>query len=379
MASKRVLFTGYAPVHFLCFLPLYRRLQADPRVEVWLSGGFRSKDEDHLSFAIDGFYDPFPVDRSRVIAPDRIRDESYDVLVCAHLSDTLFPGCAHKTVQIFHGVSFKNLAVREQYLDYDYLCLAGRYHAQAYHRAGLARREGQCLVTGMPKLDCLVMGAFDRDEFLRARRLDPALPTVLYAPTGTKHNSMETMGLDVIARVGMADKWNLLIKLHDHPKNTAIDWAALVTARESDRIRLVREVDVVPYLQAADVLLTDASSVSIEYTLLDRPMVFLDVPELLQNVVARGGFLDLETHGRKMGDLVERAEEVPAALADALAHPERHRAERLATARHMFHDPGRATERVAGVNLHAAGLAAMPESVKIPRTEPAAAQAGKSA
>ena len=39
----RVLFTGYAPVHFLCFKPLYEALVRTPGVEVQLSGGARSK------------------------------------------------------------------------------------------------------------------------------------------------------------------------------------------------------------------------------------------------------------------------------------------------------------------------------------------------
>ena len=40
METKRTLFAGYAPVHFLCFFPVYKRLVADPRLEIYLSGGF---------------------------------------------------------------------------------------------------------------------------------------------------------------------------------------------------------------------------------------------------------------------------------------------------------------------------------------------------
>ena len=34
MSAKRILFAGYAPVHFVCFLPVYRRLVEDPAVEI---------------------------------------------------------------------------------------------------------------------------------------------------------------------------------------------------------------------------------------------------------------------------------------------------------------------------------------------------------
>ena len=39
----RILFSGYAPVHFLCFKPLYDRLREIPGTEIELSGGMRSE------------------------------------------------------------------------------------------------------------------------------------------------------------------------------------------------------------------------------------------------------------------------------------------------------------------------------------------------
>jgi CDP-glycerol:poly(glycerophosphate) glycerophosphotransferase len=367
---KRILFSGAAWVHFVCVLPVYKRLSADPRIEFWLSGGFKKEENDSEgTYTLPGFYDPFPVDRSRVIPVERAREEDFDVLVAAHKSPPK-PRSFGKSVQLFHGVSFKNLGVREKYLTFDHLCLAGPYHGEVYRKKGFVRTPGQVLLTGVPKLDCLVTGELDRDALLRKHGLDPRKPTILYAPTGSRFNSMETMGKEVIEEIRRAGTWNLLIKLHDHPKNTEIDWPRELAPFESDRIRLVREPDVVPFLHAADLLLTDASSVSVEYTLLDRPIVFLDVPELLKDVVDRGGALDLETHGRKGGVVVKKPGEVVAAIADSLAHPGREAEARRATVRHVFHDPGRATERAAGVVLHAAGLApGLPEGVEALRPE----------
>lgn len=354
---KRILFAGYAPVHFLCCLPVYRRLAGDPRIEFWLSGGFKQAGGDLTTYALDGFYDPFPVERSRVISIEQARQEDFDVLVSAHLSPELHPRSANKKVQIFHGVSFKNLMVREKYLAYDYLCLPGRYHAEVYRKRGYIQAGGgQCLVTGFPKADALVSGTLDRDALLRRNGLDPRRTTILYAPTGSKHNSLETMGREVIEAVRAAGRWNLLVKLHDHPKRTEIDWAKELEALQTDHVRLVRDLDVVPYLHAADLVLTDASSVAVEFTLLDRPIVFLDVPKLFKDVVKRGGALDLETYGTKIGTVVKGPTDVVRAIADALAHPQREGELRRAMARHVFHAPGGAAERVAGVVTCAAGL-----------------------
>ena len=355
---RRVLFAGYAPVHFLCFLPVYERLVAgDPPLDVWLSGGFRRKtgggDRVH---EIAGFYDPFPVRRDRVVPFDEAREMEFDVAVCAHTSATLLPRHAGRTVQIFHGVSFKNFAVRKKVLRYDLVCLPGRYHAERFREQGLIRPEGSTfLMTGFPKVDRMVAGDLDRDGLLRSAGLDPGRPTVLYAPTGGKHNSLETIGEEVVSAIGADGRWNLLVKPHDHPKR-AIDWFARLAPLEGDRVRIVRDLDVVDYLRAADLLLTDASSVAVEYTLMDRPMVFIDVPKLLRNVLDRGAPLDLATYGRRIGRIARTPGEVVQEIQRGLEDPAAEGELRRAMARDVFHEPGDATGRVEEVVRWAAGL-----------------------
>lgn len=372
MRPKRILFTGSAPVHFACAWPVYKRLAADPRVELWLSGGFKKGPPEAPVYSLDGFYGPFGVDLSRVIPVERSQEEEFDVVVAAHLNPVL-PRAFGKTVQVFHGVSFKNLLVREKYTVFNYLCLAGRYHADVYRQKGYVRSgAGACLVTGFAKVDRLVDGSLDRAATLRAIGVDPRLPTVLYAPTGSKYNSMETMGLDVIRAIRDDGRWNLVVKLHDHPKVTDVDWAREVAPLENDRVRLARDWDIVPALHAADLVLTDASSAAVEFTLLDRPIVFIDVPELFKDVVERGGALDLETHGRAIGSVVKGAGEVVGTVADAFAHPARERDRRRAMAAHVFHEPGRATDRTTAVVLHAAGLLpALPPDIQALQPEAA--------
>lgn len=353
---KRILFSGYAPVHFVCFLPVYQRLAADERVELWLSGGFKHEDGENVSFSVDGFYDPFPVNHDRVIPIERARQEDFDVVVCAHLSDTLFPRSTRRSVQIFHGVSFKNLAIRDKALRFDYLCLPGRYHAEIYRRTGLVRENAaRCLITGFPKTDALVSGPDPRDELLRRLGLDPSRETLLFAPTGDKDNALETMGAELVRAVIADGRWNLMVKPHDHPKRH-VDWFSELSSLEGERMRLVRDLDVIPYLRAADVLLTDASSVAVEYTLLDRPIVFLDVPELFERVRKRAPNLDLDTYGRRIGRIAQSPVHAIDTISELLARPGVERDVRRAMARHIFHEPGRAVERVAAVVLHAADL-----------------------
>ncbi len=365
--KKRVLFTGYAQVHFVCFLPVYRLLASDPSVDVFLSGGFKRKEGDEVSYDLKGFYDPFPVDKDHVIPLERVRRESFDVLVSAHLSDTLFPKSVGKKVQIFHGVSIKNLAVRAKALRYDMLCLPGRYHAEQYRVNGLIREDGaECFITGFPKTDSLATGSgLDRDALLRGMGLDPTRPTILFAPTGEKYNALDTMGREVVEAISEAGHWNLLVKPHDHPKKD-VDWFEELAPFESGQVRLVRDKDISPYLYAADLLITDMSSVAVEYTLMDRPIIFLDIPSLMRRVAKRAPALDLDTYGRKIGRLVSSPDELEAAIQDSLANPDREGEVRRRMARHLFHAPGKAALNVAGVVRYAAALAgAPPEGVVV--------------
>ena len=354
---RRILFTGYAPVHVVCFMPVYRLLRQDARLDIWFSGGFLNKTADGDIHDLQGFYEPFAVPSNRVMPYESAREEAFDVCVCAHLSTGLLPPGARRSVQIFHGVSFRNLLARDgKALKFDLLCLPGQYHGRMLQRLGLIREQApHATITGFPKCDALADGSLDRAQILTALGVDPSRPTVLYAPTGGRKNSLETMGIEVIQRLGARTDWNLLIKPHDHPKKK-IDWFARLEPMQNERVRLIRSLDLVPFLYAADLLLSDASSAAVEYTLMDRPMVFLDVPELLDKVRTTGDALDLETYGRQIGTCVTDPDGVVDAIAAALSRPDREGEIRRAMARDVFHAPGGAARRVAEVILYAAGL-----------------------
>ena len=250
-------------------------LFGDPDIELYLAGGFKKKVGKEVTYLEEGFFDPYPVDKSRILSLDEIREQDFDVLVSAHLSDGLFPRSVERTVQIYHGVSFKNLAVREKALRFDILCLPGHYHAELYRKNGFIRSDGsRCLITGFPKTDPLVTGEIDRGEVLRGLGVDPDKPTILFAPTGEKHNALDTIGVEVIKALTGAGFWNLLVKPHDHPKKD-IDWFAELAPLENESFKVVRDRDIIPYLASADLLITDASSVAVEYTLVDRPIDLL--------------------------------------------------------------------------------------------------------
>lgn len=343
-APARIVFAGYAPVHFVCFQPLYERLRRMPGVEVWLSGGRQASPDGGAAMTAAQLYRSFDVDRDRVIELDRMRAETFDLTFCAHVSG-YFPKDDLERIQLFHGVSFRNMAVRRDVLVYDRLFLVGPYMRRLFTGKELLRdRDSRLVDIGFPKLDRLRDGTLDRAAILRGLGFSGKRPVVLYAPTGQKDNSLEHTGEAVLQRLRRTGRYDILIKLHDHPRDRGTDWAARLAPMLDEHTRLATDFDVVPHLFAADLLITDASSVSNEYALLDRPMVFLDVPQLLAAMDRKGVALDLDTWGRKGGTVARWPDEAVDAVEEGLRNPGRHSDLRQAMARDLFFNPGTATD-----------------------------------
>ena len=153
------------------------------------------------------------------------------------------------------------------------------------------------------------------------------------------------MGEEIVERLASSGDYDLLIKLHDHPKNRGIDWRQRLASLEGPHCRVLDELDVIPLLFLADGLLSDASSVANGYALLDRPIVFLDTPELLSRARdADDSALDLETWGQRGGLVVERPEDVEAAVDRSLLQPGQHSKIRRAMVKDLFYNPGCATD-----------------------------------
>ncbi len=342
----KILFAGYAPVHFRCFEPLYRRLSAWPGVEVFVSGGLRSGRKNAYRYDAAGMYAGFDLPEGAVLSADAIRDMDFDVQFSAHTK--LIPARqVDRKIQIFHGVSYRNKAVRPENMGCDNYFVIGPYMLKRFEEGKLLSAQDPRVVNvGFMKTDALLDGSLNRQALLTSVGFDGSRPVLLYAPTGAKSNSLETMGEAVIKELLATDKYDLLIKPHDHPKNKRVNWAKYLARYQGEHCKIVPPAaDVIPMLFIADLLISDASSVANEYTLLDRPIVFLDTPELLAKAeTARNSMLDLDTWGRNGGVVAETAGDTPLRVAESLTDPMQHSLMRRRIAEDLFFNPGSATE-----------------------------------
>lgn len=339
-----ILFAGYAPVHFVCFRPIYEALRRSSRFSVRLSGGLRSESDGGVRYDLEALYQPFGVAREDLTTVEELDGMRFDVGFSAH-TNMIRREVTNRRVQVFHGISFRNCSIRPENMGYDHYFLAGPYMHRTFVEAGLLEPDDpRALEIGFMKTDRLLNGELDRSELLARHGFDGARPVVLYAPTGQKGNSLETMGEEVIENLLNSGGCDVLVKLHDHPKRS-IDWKGRLKRFEGPHFKLADEPDVIPLLFLADLLVTDASSVSSEYSLMDRPMVFLDVPKLIAKAEAKDGSqVDLKTWGRRCGRVAKTPGEALDLVAHGLSHPEELSEIRQAMAKDLFYNPGRATE-----------------------------------
>jgi hypothetical protein len=255
-------------------------------------------------------------------------------------------------VNFFHGVAGKYDLDKPQGLPmgfetYDAVAFINRDRMERYLAANIVTPK-QAVLVGYPKLDRLAQGGWDGKAVREAIGLDTGRPTVLYAPTYSKASSLHLAG-EAIIRSLDATGFNVLVKLHDRsldsdPRyNSGIDWRSrLAPLMRPGRVHLIDEADCSPLLAAADLLVTDHSSVGFEYLVLDRPLLVFDAPELPR--IARINPEKVELL-RSAATIVRTADELSSAAVAELIAPSRLSARRRQIADQMFYEPGRATER----------------------------------
>jgi hypothetical protein len=340
---RSVLVEMRTPVYRAVLGPIADALSADPHIRVWYTSEYperiaplvtagrflRHRDAEWRRFDLYMNGDPWAAARLR--------------------------RCAHR-VNFFHGVAGKYdldnpSGLPMGYESYDRVAFINRDRMSRYLQAGVVT-PAQAVLVGYPKLDRLATHGYDGAAVRAMLALDPARPTALYAPTYSAASSLHLAGEAIVRSLTRAG-FNVIVKLHDRsldsdPRyNDGIDWRARFTAlmaAEAGRVAFTEAPDASPLLAAADLLVTDHSSIGFEYLVLDRPVIVFDAPDLPR--VAR---INPEKVAllRSVASVATTPGQVAELASSALAQPQALSAARRAVARELFHDPGNATARAA--------------------------------
>ena len=204
----------------------------------------------------------------------------------------------------------------------DIVCAPGPVVGDAWVKMGLVD-ELQLRVIGHLPLDPLFRG----DALQTPRALMDATKTVLYAPGHrAQMSSLAMLGENIVELIrGSRHDVTLVIKPHPETFIRQPKWIETwaKAARENDRVVLVEDPDahMLPYLQAADVLLSDVSSAVFDFLAVDRPILLLRNPE---HTADKEGYdpQGIEWRWREVGREIGRIDDLARAVDLALKTPD---------------------------------------------------------
>jgi hypothetical protein len=338
---RRILVDARTPVNFTMVAPVFRAMAVDPRVDFHFTATEEPARMAEIYAEASGV---------RTIHPKRAALVKFDAYLT---SDFMWAPLLRQTrrVQVFHGVGGKygfdapDRSMRE----WDRLFFVNERRLRNFVACGAVDADSPAIrLVGMPKVDCLVDGTFDRDAVVRSLGLDPALPTVLYSPTWSPASSLNAMGVELVERLGRMPV-NVIMKLHDRSRDLrpqysgGVDWAArLAPLLVPGKGVVAPGHDISPYLVAADLMITDHSSAGFEYLLRDKPIVRIHRPQLIELANVHPDYVALlASVSTSVNDLAGAL----AAVDRGLANPEERSAERQHVAADLFYRPGDATAR----------------------------------
>jgi hypothetical protein len=354
-ADLRVLFQASSPLSLAVFRPVMTQLRRDPRVEFWFTSADAAWTVDE-TFASAGIAE-------RIVPPTAARWMKFDAYVNTDFWNMTWLSRPVKRFHLFHGVAGKYgldapTDLAPVVAGFDRVLFPNRDRLVRYTRAGLVD-QSQAALVGYPKVDCLVDGSLDRQTLFASFGLNPDRPTVLYAPTWSPESSLNAVGGRVLETLADAG-FNVIAKLHDRSYERTqrgsggMNWRARLAALETSRgVHVAKLADASPYLFVADLLITDHSSVGFEFMLLDRPIIVVDCPGLIQTARVS---LDKVRLLRSAADVIDDVDDLLATVVRALEDPSRHGERRRTIASELFHGPGSATSRAVHCIYDALGL-----------------------
>jgi hypothetical protein len=341
---RRILINAVLPMEFSMIAPIYRSLLKDPRIEFFFTSTVHPRDVARIFADAD--------EGAEFISPKRAALMKFDAYLAADLIWATLPrGTAR--VQTFHGVAGKygNVYDRPErsLREWDRLFFINQRRLNNFIAAGAIDADSPAIrLVGMPKADCLVDGSLQRDVILQSLGLDPSRRTVLYAPTWTPYASLNTMGEELVRQLGRAGLCTI-VKLHDNsldpdPRNSGgVDWVGRLTPiLRSTGGHFTTRGTIAPYLVAADVMISDHSSAGFEYLLLDRPLIRIEMPELIKRTNIHPDYVELLV---KASTTVRTAREAVDAVEYAYSDPSRLSIARKTVSAELFYEPGTATNR----------------------------------
>lgn len=366
--QRCIAFQAYAVHLAQCFAPIIAKLQREvPGIDVH----FIVLPHPHFSFRSLRELRTFARDCLKVPTANihffwQVLWQKYDLVVCTDVY-AKFPLRHTKTVLLKHGAGVASRILtrhpfRKTIFDFDLVLVNGQADYDLLASCCATKFVAdRVIAAGFPYLDRLQTCAETRDAYLRRVGLAPNKNVALVAPSWRGLQAIqarEPRYFDDLITVLKELDWQVLIKMHACSFNKAMaqgeDWAERLCQYAQHSIRIDYNVDDVPALLHADLLITDISSRAFDFMLLDKPVIAVFPDNLFTDQLDRERIRLM----RQGAFLVRSPAEIKLIITDGLNGHDPLRTERQRLAQRFFANPGRATEVVVGHllrHLHANG------------------------
>jgi len=183
---------------------------------------------------------------------------------------------------------------KQLYLNYDIYCVTGILYEQKIKKIFETFELIDNIYiapVGFPKSDKLHNNIItSKLEIYSRLKLDPNKKTIIYAPSWEEGLSAREYGIELTRTILNNKNINLIVKLHPgffiskKDKNYSfytgnINWSENFSIFNNyNNIAFVREFKVDGLLYISDIMITDLSSVALEFFVLDKQVIFLNCP-----------------------------------------------------------------------------------------------------
>lgn len=154
----------------------------------------------------------------------------------------------------------------------DMLCVPGNYAKTQFDKILKTR----VVATGMPKLDPVFSGRYNKKKLCAQYQLDESKKIVLYAPTFNKDLSSVFDFVDQFKQFDGKDYY-VLIKLHGSTIPLVTEQYKDI-ASQSKNILYIDDSNLAPYIGGADIMISDVSSAFMEFMACDKPVILYNNP-----------------------------------------------------------------------------------------------------
>ncbi len=267
----------------------YHRASLDPIYEVMKQRGyydifFTCTDEKERRFLLFQRSLKREVEERLKAEGRRITSETegFDVVVTGDIFKDASPYGNSLLCFVNHGTGIKTILYRllDRHRNTSYaIFVEGPYRKRRIEELGVGG-SSSVYVVGYPKLDPLFQGKLDKETIMRKWNLDPARPTVLFAPT-YKPTCLDKVREKILP---LTKDYNLIIKLHPYSwrGKYAPHWHHTIyekNLRSYPHARLIppEEQSILPFILIADTMISEASSTIFEFLALGKVGIIFDL------------------------------------------------------------------------------------------------------